>query len=292
MSARRVRVHFTADGVGLAVFCVALGGVALISGDNLLYLVLSVLLAIWIVGGIAGVRNVASVRVRRQLPDELFADRGARGAFVVSVGDGVPATALVLEERSWDGARVEVDRVVRTVRAETTWRPSRRGLRALGPVRVRSTWPFGLLEHVVDLDVDDAVWVWPRPGPPAEATEAHGASQHLPSDEPDELVDLRPYRPGDRLRDVHWPTTARTGTPMVAVRAGVGAAPVWVRVPALTGPALEDAISAATGAVLDATAAGRPVGLVVANEVMPPRSGPAWRRQLLSVLATIPEGGR
>ena len=42
-------------------------------------------------------------------------------------------------------------------------------------------------------------------------------SREKEGDDPSEVFDIRPMRPGDRMQQVHWKLTARTGEMMVKV---------------------------------------------------------------------------
>jgi uncharacterized protein (DUF58 family) len=110
-----------------------------------------------------------------------------------------------------------------------------------------------------------------------------------------DFVGLRAYRDGDPPHAVHWPTTARTGTPYVVERAGEADLAVEVEVhPAPTPAAWERELSVAVGEVERAFAAGRRVGLRIpaVGEELPRRLHPAaggiWRRALLETLACLP----
>ncbi|MCB9665679.1 MAG: DUF58 domain-containing protein [Alphaproteobacteria bacterium] len=286
---RRRGLRPTRDGVAVGVFTVALIGVAMLSRDNLLHLVAAGLLALVLValgGAIVALRGVA---VERVLPEELHAGQPAHGRWRVRRSGVWPLLDLRLEETGGGGDAM-VAEVARgdVVEVGATWRFARRGLHRLGAVRLSTTAPFGLLEVWAEVDLPASLWAWPRPAAPApETPERHGRPQRAV--DPDDLDHLRPYRVGDRPRDVHWPTSARVGAPMVVVRQGHAPAPVWVEVPPLEGEALEAAISAATGSVLAAVAARRPVGLRVGRSTWPPRVGDAWRRELLTALAAIGE---
>jgi uncharacterized protein (DUF58 family) len=153
------------------------------------------------------------------------------------------------------------------------WRPSHRGRQVLRGVRVSTDGLFGLMRWEVELAVEDEILVFPRRWEGA-------ALAGVPGEEGDgalgggvEIVDLRPWRPGDASRDVHGPTSARAGRPMVVVRGGGGADARTVAVPDLEGEALEEALSAAAGAVADALARGEAVGLTGLGVDIPPERG-------------------
>jgi uncharacterized protein (DUF58 family) len=109
--------------------------------------------------------------------------------------------------------------------------PGRRGRRLSTPVRAfaRGGWtpvpadvlvtdPWGLAERRATGSVPDPVVVLPALLPvrrldlPAAAPLAELADRRALTTDPNAIVGIRPYRPGDPLRSIHWPATAATGT--------------------------------------------------------------------------------
>jgi uncharacterized protein (DUF58 family) len=93
----------------------------------------------------------------------------------------------------------------------------KRGAYTIGPARLRLADPFGLFLRDIVLDEPTPFVVYPRtrelpalpPGgagrPLAATALARKAGQSA------EALSVREYRPGDPLRRIHWPTTARRG---------------------------------------------------------------------------------
>lgn len=104
------------------------------------------------------------------------------------------------------------------VRAES-W-----GRHELGRVHARARRPAGLLTWESLICPGPTLRVLPRPlhldallkpSEPRTVAGAHLARVRGPGTD---LAELRPYVPGDRLRDLSWAATARTGDPWVVVR--------------------------------------------------------------------------
>jgi uncharacterized protein (DUF58 family) len=285
----------------LAFVLVDLGA---LGGNNLIVLVACVAWAVLVVDLLVGRWNVAGVSVGWRLPEELYAGQGCRGAFVVDSGRRPgpgPRTRYALEVT--DGvASAEVPRVVPGEEAvqRVFWRLPARGPFVLDGVTVRSRFPFGLFEHRAQSTgrAEGLCYAAPLSGRLASAGEVEGVVHDGAPDRREQAGDfreLRPYRPGDRIRSIHWPTTARVGEPMVVVRGGERSDAVRVSVRTTTpGPALEEAVSRATGAVLEATAGGRAVGLELPGDptLLRPGGGTRWRRRLLDALALYDGGQR
>lgn len=103
-----------------------------------------------------------------------------------------------------------------------------RGRYRCDPLLVISGFPFGLVEHSTRMRADDSEQVvlpargsidvtgfrrWlARAG--GEAGQRRRPLRRITSDQAD-VRGVRPFRPGDSLRWIHWRTTARRGEPMV-----------------------------------------------------------------------------
>ncbi|MBX0298695.1 DUF58 domain-containing protein [Cryobacterium sp. 1639] len=100
-------------------------------------------------------------------------------------------------------------------------RPARRGSYAIGPLMLGRVDPFGLAYAEWPVGGPHDLTVTPRvtplPGNGVSITRGEGARherlRHLNNDS-DELI-AREYRPGDPMRRVNWPATARHGEIMV-----------------------------------------------------------------------------
>lgn len=95
---------------------------------------------------------------------------------------------------------------------------------------------------------------------------------------------LRPYAPGDPLRRLHAPTSARAGRPMVVERAVERATEVILRLEGRPGR-LEEELAGATGLAVRAFSQGHAVGLELPQQRIAPNGGPQQRRRVLSALA-------
>ncbi|GDX79463.1 hypothetical protein LBMAG42_12740 [Deltaproteobacteria bacterium] len=278
------------------VFVALVAGVlfgAVNTGNNLVYLVLGVLLAMLVVANVLAEWNLRALVVERRLPGELFEGAACAGGYVLRNPRGRGAAWLVeLVEQQGAQARAVVERCPASgsvfVAADFTF--PRRGAAPLTAVRIESAFPFGLVRRWRDLSLPGEVLVYPRISSRHAPLAPHGEGDELadrgrPSDGGD-FAGLRPWRQGDPLRRVHWPTSARVGAPMIVVRVAEGADEVVLRLdPTLQGEAREDGIRRLAGRVEAHLARGDRVGLEVDGVVLDARTGASWRRRLLTALA-------
>ena len=157
---------------------------------------------------------------------------------------------------------------------------------------MESRFPFGLVRRWRDVPVPAEVLVYPRPVSRHVPLDPHGEGDDLAArgraSEAGEFAGLRPWRLGDPLRRVHWPTSARVGIPMMVVRVAEGAEEVVLRLePGLRGEPREEAIRLIAGRVEAHLSRGDAVGLDADGERLPPQSGGTWRRRLLTRLALL-----
>lgn len=95
---------------------------------------------------------------------------------------------------------------------------SRRGTFAIGPATVRVSCPVGLFQAEVEPVPPAPLVVYPAlepvpelPGHGASRTALLGGVSRREPGEGDVVHGVRDHRPGDPLRRVHWPTSARRG---------------------------------------------------------------------------------
>lgn len=98
----------------------------------------------------------------------------------------------------------------------------RRGLYTIGPLRLRCADALGVFRHTHEFDVFTALYVYPKVPEVEhfdllqEGTLRHVGQEVYPrAGRSEEFRSVREYRPGDALRLIHWPSTARHGRPMV-----------------------------------------------------------------------------
>ena len=100
--------------------------------------------------------------------------------------------------------------------------PERRGVVRLACTRVLRPDPLGLINAVATLVRPQSLLVLPKLYD-VPAIELPGSRRHHPGGlqaaqqvgESQEFLQLRDYRPGDPIRRLHWPSTARAGRPIV-----------------------------------------------------------------------------
>ena len=283
----------------------SVGFAALNTGNNLLYLVLSLMLAFLVLSGVLSESALRGISVRRRLPSELFDQQVSRvGLEISNQQRRIPAFAVVVEDRVRERGTTEraAGRVfaLRVGAGEGEarsyrFRPQGRGEIRFEGFQVYTRFPFGLFSKALRIESGEAALVYPAVEP--VFTPPHIGSQRERGERAAgrgatgaEVAGLRDFTAGDPIRRIHWPTSLRRDTLVVReVRshqqdeievclrtAGQGAGELFER-------AVRWAASEAV-AFLDA---GSRVGLRTDRERILARDGARQRISLLAFLARV-----
>jgi len=225
MIVRRFTSHrstrLTSEGLQFLFFTMAVGIAAINTGNNLFYLLLSMMLSIILVSGIVAEYCLRGLEFHRHLPDVLFANELATATLVVkNRKTRFPSISLNLFDVC-DGQDIDRGLIIRELSPGASTLLSyplvaaRRGQLRLDGVRVTTSFPFGLFLKKAYFPVQGEVVVCPEIRPLADeilqdllaAGQEHTAHRKGYGSD---LYNLRLYQAGDDSRAIHWVTTART----------------------------------------------------------------------------------
>jgi uncharacterized protein (DUF58 family) len=213
-------IHPTREGWWCLLAAVGLGLTAVNSGNNLLYLLESMLLGLVIVSGVLSEYSMRRLRLSPVLPEEIYAGRPAVvGARILNTKRRVPARSIALETVGTERT-ISVPRLAPGAERLVTWEHgfTARGRQRLPGVRVTTRFPFGLFVKAGPVELDTEVLVFPAvvPVPGERPGLATGEGVAAPRrGRGSDLYNLREYRDGDDPRLIHWRVSAKTGTTMV-----------------------------------------------------------------------------
>lgn len=287
----------------------AIGFAALNTGNNLLYLVLSLLLAFLTLSGVLSESALRGIRVERRLPFEWVAGRGARVVLEISNAQRKTwAHAIVVEdlgqapgdasERVLGRAFALLIEAGKTESRSYRFEPPKRGELRFARFRVITRFPFGLFAKSLELDHEAFIVVYPRLtaqraptrriGDPRGQREAPGRGSLST-----EVTGLRGYARGDAPRRIHWRASWRRGQLLVREtegRAG-GEALVELRTHgAAPGDAFEQAVERAASEAEAGLRAGLRVALRTDDAAFAAAAGDVHRARLLGYLALVEPG--
>lgn len=212
----------TRAGILLITLTIGVGTAAFNTGQNVLYLALALMMSALLVSGLLSWFNFKGCRWRMQVgrhfragvvtPVYLVIQNSKRWMpcyalefHLAAIGAGT-AARLRMTERLDAGE---------TRQLQWDYVPQRRGAETLTLQRMASAHPFGFLDKSIRESYRVPIVVWPARVGYRFAFAAPGErmlqGRHMRAGEGVELRQLRPYRPGDALRNVHWKATARMG---------------------------------------------------------------------------------
>ena len=225
-----MRVWPTRSGIVIAALALAVTFSALNTGINLIYLLVSFLYALLIMGLVLPILALRRVTASRMPPEGVFADE----RFAVDVELSNPkrllsAVSIIVEDVASRGgdeasARCHAVRVGPRGRLVVSYemRLARRGRYTLERLRLTTSYPFGLFRASKVVREPRTLWVYPSMGALAPAVQlpyspafeaGSGQSHHRGGHQ--EFFGLREYQSGDSLRLVHWKSSARSSRLMV-----------------------------------------------------------------------------
>ncbi|MEW6720016.1 MAG: DUF58 domain-containing protein [Thermodesulfobacteriota bacterium] len=291
---RRLRATF--EGKAFLLITLGVGIAAINTGNNLLYLALSMNLALVVVSGFLSEWALRRVSLSARGASEAFAGQEAFLAVACSAfGKRFPSVSLTARFRIGDetltvrfpdiAPRGTATRVV-------PYLPARRGRLSPAAGTLSTRFPFSLFEKTMDVPIPADLLVYPRPAAPdsrdigkpkaglSENPMHAGRSGAFPRG-------ARELLPMDPVRNIHWKATARMGRWMVKEREAEIAPAVELRVPVPCPPGeFEARLSAACGAVLDLDRRGIPYRLWIGDRLCADARDTGGRSSALAALAT------
>ena len=218
------RLKFSRAGWLFTGGTLVLGFAAIGTGNNLLYLVLGAMLGFITLSGWLSEQMIRRWSVRRRPVRGLTA--GQLGRITYDLRNNkrrLPSLAVEIGEAGREGrawvAALDAGEAA-TARADALFPTC--GVYPLETVTLATSFPFGLFRKERDLEIAGEAVVWPRhdrvlrePRLAGERIRRAGESFAGAAGARGEYRGLRPFRPGDDPRDVHWRTTARMGHPVV-----------------------------------------------------------------------------
>ncbi len=286
------------------------GFAALNTGNNLLYLVLSLMLAFLVLSGVLSESTLRGIRVRRRLPRELFAGAAATvGLEITNEQARVASFAILIEDRVLEDGdeKREAGRcfALRIGPGETILRFYSFTAKHRGPIRfvefeVFTRFPFGLFSKSLSLESEDPALVYPGIEPlpvPPDFGGAREVGDGIPGavGAGAAVSGLREYANGDPVRRIHWRSSLRRGTLLVRQVESEQQREIEVRLRTAgqqPGEAFERAVRWTASEVIALLETGSRVSLRTDGALIPADQGAFQRGRLLAFLAEVTPGAQ
>ena len=213
------KLKFTREGKYFLGITLGVGLAAINTGNNLLYLLLGMMLALIIVSGVMSELSLRTLRVKRRLPAR--AQVGRSHLVEIEVYNNkrqVPSYAIEVEDLRIDqpaDKRCFFLKISPRSTQIAAYRrtPQRRGLERHTGFRIATRFPFGLFEKSREVESPDELIIYPAVDavrlPSRGQGEDAGDAGPLGRGCGEEIYALRPMRDGDDPRDIYWRKSTR-----------------------------------------------------------------------------------
>lgn len=269
--------------IALTIF---LGIAAVNTGNNLLYIVVSVLLSNMLLSGILSYINLKGIKVRLVPPQEVYALRD------------VPFKVFASREGRFPSFMVEVinewDRVLfpyirrKEVGKELKFHFQKRGIVEGIKLTVSSEFPLGMFMRFYDIHTPLKILVFPKPIPTKEFLNKgfknkEGFQESFITFGYEELKEIKDYR-GEPMKLIHWKISAKTDSLKVKDMSSLERGTVILSIDSVSGD-VETKLSKLTYLVNELMGKGYAVGIDLGKEKIPPGKGEKHRLKILKALA-------
>lgn len=266
------------------------------------------LLIVGMIGLIWPAVSIAAVRANVRF-QQAWCEEEAEVSVEVSLTNHLPLPIFGLSLRTSETHEVLVSfaRVPAWRKTVYQWRltPHQRGSFPREELLVQTGFPFGVWTAQRTASVSGELLVLPKAvdldAVPALVSSNWGNDQYSSRRTGDcgDIMGTRPFRPGDSLRQIHWATTARTGTLVCTERQLAIQNRVVCYLDVATAhhagagvnSSLEWSIRVFAGICRELASQGSEVRAVFGQESLQVQSGVAGQRRLLMRLARLPEAG-
>ncbi len=287
----KVRINF--GGKVYIGFTILVGLAAVNTGNNILYILLSFLLALMGVSGFFSRYNLKKVKVRLIPPNEVWCCKSTPFKVVVENRKVFPAFLIEVFERNIDLKR-DFLMVEKSAEGEVKLNFPNRGVYKSKALEVRSTFPFGLFERSFSVPLEEEILVYPKPievkvkPPLSKPRREKGESfLHFRRSGEGAVEGIKEYA-GEGMRLIHWKAFAKWGelyAKEVAEESFLRE--VIIDMDKIPASDKEERISKATYLVLHFSRLGYAVGLKYGEKEIPPSAGREHLRELLKFLALL-----
>lgn len=291
----------TRVGVWFVVLTLIIGIAGTNTGNNGLYMVMAVMFSTLIISGVLSRNNVRQLAAVVSPPSELFVGEPALFRLEVSNDSRLMPRWLLMASLAPDRPGVLFPYLSRRGRGEAAIEivPQERGVHAVRAVHFSTLFPLGFFSKGMRRTLNLEVIVYPSliPGDVVrrDSGDSMGARLSGRAGWGFDLHSLRPMRPGDDPRRIHWKQTARTGEMVFMEREAEESRRLSIVLDNAVDPAggelerqrFERRISAAASAAVEHLGQGWDVELVTRTVKVSFGSGSRQRRRLLEALALL-----
>ena len=218
---RHIRYRITPSGYLFAFALLLVGGAAIASGNNLLFLILAAMMATVLISDFVSRLCLAGLKLELSLPEHISAKQPVTARLTLRNLKWFPSFAIHLSSRAGEDAPVLQRDIVfpsvpglTSVQADSPAMFPRRGLHHENLFFIATRFPFGFVERRVGVSIRSEAVIYPALGGSLTAEDLLGTlrgdlekeQRGLGSD----FYRLRPYELHESARHVDWKSSAHT----------------------------------------------------------------------------------
>lgn len=289
-------MKITREGFRLVLATSLIGLASLNTGNNLMYLILSVMLSIFFLSLLITYVNLRGISIEIESSDDLFVGKTSRiklryskknsflssRSFSISAPPKGPLRILDYVDILKSGGRIE-----KTINVT----PLKRGMLDLKDTLILKTgFPFIFTENSIRPDVKGTLLVYPALKDIDLLMDPYISEGKRPFTGERDLQKIRQYRYGDDRRFIHWKATAKTGELMIKESAIEETIRITIFFDNFRPPlpeAFEESISFAASLSAKFIEAGYFVRFITCLKTIPFGTGMEHLRKILDHLAII-----
>jgi uncharacterized protein (DUF58 family) len=213
---KRYRVKITPSGYIYILLTIFLSIGVANTGNNLLYLMVSLMLAFMVLSGLSSLVNLFFLDISLIPHQEVFVDTPTQFRLIVHKRKG---QSFFLSCETNFGS-VQVPFIKERIETPLWLKFPKRGLIRIETLRIHSGFPLGFFRRYRTFYLGLEVLVYPKPIPrmfPSLTSHFHGVEEDYSfrGELSDEIKELRSHRQSDPIKWVDWKATARKGEMVV-----------------------------------------------------------------------------
>lgn len=305
LSYRNRSLRLTPEGVLFIFLTLVVGGLAINTANNLLYLLMALMVTVIMVSGVLSEWCLKGIRLEHKMPGRLFAHEPATARWtVLNQKSFLPSYTLRVSAEYPHMACNEELFVARVLPGEaqslgSAFSFGHRGFYKSPTYRLSTDFPFGLFEKALRLPGTQEVLVYPKLHRlwTVDETFALGGEERSSGKigEGSSLYNLRHYQQGDNPKHIRWKVSARQAKLVVEEQEQERDPRVQIRLvnraPAASPPVseadFEEAVSLSASLAYGLLRKGYEVGLSTSEGEIAPKRGKAHLDRILYHLALV-----
>ncbi len=282
-------IKITKAGWIYVILTVFLGIAAANTGNNLIYMIVSAMLAFMGISGIIGKINLSKIDVSLSLPEHIFAEETF--PVCISIRNRKRFLPLFLIRVYINNSSVLIPYVDRKGKTEKILYMyiKDRGIHKVEKIKVCSVFPFNFFKRCVFKKVNREFIVYPSPKKCKYQENLYlkrkkGYSTSQKKGYEGELISIKEYSYGDPLKYIHWKASAKTDSLKTKELSSEMSSPVILDINSIPGN-LEYKLSCLTYMVLKLYKSMIPFGLRINGKFLKPKHSEKHKRIILRELA-------